>query len=397
MKLFEYQAKELFAHAGIPVPRAELVEAADDATAERFSAAVAEAAGRLLSGDAGGDAGASRVVVKSQLLMGGRGKAGLIKPAGSVEEAAGHAAAFFSGEHQVRAVLIEEAVNIARELYLAISADPANARFVVLASAEGGVEIEELALARPEAVLRLGVDVHRGLQPYQARGLAYDLGLSGDQVKEFSRILTKLYQVFSGHDAELAEINPLFITAGGMLVAGDGKVSIDDNSLFRQSRFERTRAYFDSDAAFEADREGIPYLQFDGDISLMCAGAGLTTTVFDLVHYEGGTVANYLEFGGPNYRKAKRAMELCLKNDSAVILVVTFGTIARADVMAHGVVEAIAELKPDRPIVTCIRGTNEEEAVKTLSAAGLEPLFDTEEAVRRAIALAAERRSGGTS
>jgi succinyl-CoA synthetase beta subunit len=124
----------------------------------------------------------------------------------------------------------------------------------------------------------------------------------------------------------------------------------------------------------------------------MCAGAGLTTTVYDLIHYEGGTVANYLEFGGPNYRKAMRAMELCLETDSKVILIVTFGTIARADVMAEGVVDAIARLKPDRPIVVCIRGTNEEEAVKTLKAAGLDPLYDTEEAVRRAVALAEEAR-----
>ncbi len=142
----------------------------------------------------------------------------------------------------------------------------------------------------------------------------------------------------------------------------------------------------------QAAEEGIPFLQFDGDISLMCAGAGLTTTVYDLIHYEGGTVANYLEFGGPNYRKAMRAMELCLQTDSKVILIVTFGTIARADVMAEGVVDAIARLKPDRPIVVCIRGTNEEEAVKTLKAAGLDPLYDTEEAVRRAVTLAEEAR-----
>jgi succinyl-CoA synthetase beta subunit len=174
---------------------------------------------------------------------------------------------------------------------------------------------------------------------------------------------------------------------------------IDDNSLFRQPAFELSREYFDSDAEFEAAEEGIPYLQFDGDISLMCAGAGLTTTVYDLVHYEGGTISNYLEFGGPNYRKAKRAMELCLKNESKVILIVTFGTIARADVMAEGVVAAIRELNPDRPIVTCIRGTNEEAATETLKSAGLEPLFDTEEAVRRAVAIAsgAYSSAGGLS
>ena len=186
------------------------------------------------------------------------------------------------------------------------------------------------------------------------------------------------------------EINPLFVTGEGNLVAGDGKVIIDDNSLFRQTKYQWTREHLESDAEFEAARDGIPYLQFDGDISLMCAGAGLTTTVFDLVHYEGGTIANYLEFGGPNYRKAGRAMELCLKNESRVILIVTFGTIARADVMARGIVDAITMLKPDRPIVTCIRGTNEETAVSILKDAGLDPLFDTEEAVHRAVMIAGE-------
>ncbi len=396
MKLFEYQAKELFAEAGIPVPRREVVQvhetdgndaAARGSAAEQLGAAVERTSSRLLTET-------HAVVVKSQLLMGGRGKAGLIKLATTADQAATHAREFAAGPHAVRTVLVEDAAAIDREIYLSISPDPGPARLVVLASAEGGVEIEELAKNRPEAIYRVGVDVNRGLQQFQARSLAYDLGLEGDAVKQFVSILIRLYHVFVDHDAELAEINPLFLTKNGSLVAGDGKVSIDDNSLFRQPGFERTRAYFDSDAEYEAAIEGIPYLQFDGDISLMCAGAGLTTTVFDLVHYEGGTIANYLEFGGPNYTKARRAMELCLKNDSAVILIVTFGTIARADVMAEGVVGAIAELKPDRPIVTCIRGTNEEEAVKTLTAAGLEPLFDTEEAVRRAVAIAAERRAG---
>ena len=392
MRLFEYQAKELFAEAGIPVPRSALVRAGEqlagaetDGTGSVFAAGTGEAAEALL---AGSTTPGSSVVVKAQLLMGGRGKAGLIKPATTAGEAATQARGFFTGPHTVRTVLVEEAIQIASELYLSISPDPTAASLVVLASAEGGVEIEELAVTRPDAIIRTIVDIHRGLQAYQTRAIAYELGLSGDSARQFTMILTALHQLFTDNDAELAEINPLFVTTSGDLVAGDGKVMIDDNSLFRQTRYEWTREHFDSDAEFEAAQEGIPYLQFDGDISLMCAGAGLTTTVFDLVHYEGGTIANYLEFGGPNYRRARRAMELCLKNKSRVILIVTFGTIARADVMADGVVEAIRELAPDRPIVTCIRGTNEEAAVKTLTDAGLDPLFDTEEAVRRAVAIA---------
>jgi succinyl-CoA synthetase beta subunit len=237
------------------------------------------------------------------------------------------------------------------------------------------------------------VDVDAGLLPFQARNVAYALGLEQALVAPFAALLAGLWKTFRDKDAELVEVNPLFVTkpAGDRpagLVAGDGKLVIDDNAAFRQGGAEPSREYFDSDVAFEAAKEGIPYLQFDGDISLMCAGAGLTTVVYDLVNYEGGSVANYLEFGGPNYKKAVRAMELCLTNDPKVILIVTFGTIARADIMAEGIAEAIAKLKPRCPIVACIRGTGEEKAVETLRAAGLEPLFDTEEAVRKAVALA---------
>ena len=210
--------------------------------------------------------------------------------------------------------------------------------------------------------------------------------------KQLIKLFLQLYDVFTKYDAELVEINPLFITNSNQLIAGDGKVMIDDNSMFRQTRFEQIQSDYKTEAEFDANQEGIPFIQFDGDIGLMCAGAGLTTTVYDLIHYEGGTVANYLEFGGPNYKKAVKAMEICLKVPSKVILIVTFGTIARADVMAEGIVDAINRLKPDRPIVTCIRGTNEIEAVKILKEAGLEPIFDTEEAVRKAVALA----SGGS-
>jgi succinyl-CoA synthetase beta subunit len=250
------------------------------------------------------------------------------------------------------------------------------------------VEIEELAARSPEKIVRERVPLSQGLLPFRARNVAYALGLEGDQAKEAGAILEALYGAFRANDAELAEINPLFVTKSGRLVAGDGKLALDDNALFRHPGREPGRDYYDSDAAFEAAAEGIPYLQFDGDISLMCAGAGLTTVVYDLIVDSGGTVANYLEFGGPNYKKALRAMELCLRNEPKVILIVTFGTIARADVMAEGIADAISRLGPKCPIVACIRGTGEEKAVETLRAAGLDPLFDTEEAVLRAVALA---------
>lgn len=379
MKLFEYQAKEAFAAEGIPIPRGLLCENAN---------AVAEAATGL----------GFPCVVKSQVLRGGRGKAGLIRLVKSQAEARSYAAELLAGPHEVKKILVEEAVDIGREIYLSITVDPEAATALILACADGGVEIEELARTAPQKIIREKVDIDAGLLPYQARNLGYALGFDAEGTKRFVPVLEALWRVFRRSDAELAEINPLFVTKArddkpARIIAGDGKLSIDDNSQFRQSGTEPDRSHFDSDVAFEAAQEGIPYLQFDGDISLMCAGAGLTTVVYDLVNYEGGSIANYLEFGGPNYKKAVRAMELCLKNEPKVILIVTFGTIARADIMADGIAEAILKLKPRCPIVACIRGTGEEKAVETLRAAGLDPLFDTEEAVRRAVALA---RNNGT-
>lgn len=374
MKLFEYQAKDAFKAEGVAVPEGRLC---------RDAASVRAAAVEL----------GFPCAVKSQVLRGGRGKAGLIRLVKGADEAERYAAELFAGPHDVRSILVEEAVDIGREIYLAVTVDPEASTALILACAEGGVEIEELARTAPEKIIREKVDIDVGLLPFQARNIGYALGFDAEGVKRFVPVLEALWRVFKAKDAELAEINPLFETkaaaaAAPRLIAGDGKLSIDDNALFRQGSSEPDRSHFDSDVAFEAAEEGIPYLQFDGDISLMCAGAGLTTVVYDLVNYEGGSVANYLEFGGPNYKKAVRAMELCLKNDPKVILIVTFGTIARADVMADGIAEAIAKLKPRCPIVACIRGTGEEKAVETLKAAGLEPLFDTEEAVRRAVSLA---------
>jgi succinyl-CoA synthetase beta subunit len=370
MKLFEYQAKETFKKSGIAIPEGVLIKSVSELKA---------AAGKT----------GFPLVLKSQVLMGGRGKKGLIRFVKDHADAEKNCSELFDSDFKVNSILVEEAVDIKREIYLSVTVDPVSASFMIIACADGGVEIETLAVDSPEKIIREFVDPNSGLMPFQVKDIAFRLGLEGDVIKKFSLVLGKLYQAFIENDAELIEINPLFITETGDVVAGDGKLSIDDNSAYRQTVYEKTREYFDSDAEYESALEGIPYLQFDGDISLMCAGAGLTTTVYDLINYEGGTVANYLEFGGPNYKKAVRAMELCLKNDSKVILIVTFGTIARADVMASGIVNAINRLKPDRPIVTCIRGTNEEEATRILKDAGLDPIYDTEEAVRKAVSIAA--------
>lgn len=368
MNLYEHQAKELLAGAGIPVPRSALAASA---------AAVRQAAS---------DVGLP-CVVKAQVLRGGRGKAGLIQVANSAEEASEKAAAMFASPHQVARVLIEERLEIEQELYLSMTLEPASAMVTVMVSPAGGVDIEETAASAPDQIHRERIDVFHGLMPFNIRNLLTPLGLSKDTGKAFGKIVGQLYGVFGQHDASLAEINPLVVAPDGTCVAADAKMTIDDNSLWRQP-FEHTVEEFTDEVEYEAAREGIPYVKFDGDIGLMCAGAGLTNTVSDLIRDFGGEPANFLEFGGPNYRKARQAMALTLKADPKVVLIVTFGTIARADVMAEGIVEAIAELNPTVPIVTAIRGTGEEKSNEILRRAGLEPMADTEEAVKKAIALA---------
>jgi succinyl-CoA synthetase beta subunit len=368
MKLYEYQAKEVFKEAGITIPNSVLIT--DESQLDEAIKNVG-----------------LPLVVKSQVLSGGRGKAGLISFVKTAADATFNVNRLFNHETKIKSLLIEEAVQIDKEIYVSITVDPYQATGLLIASYEGGIDIEELAVTQPHKIIKEPIDLRYGLMHYQAIQVSYELGLSPTQTKEMSQLLMKLYSVFKKYDCELVEINPLFITKAGSFVAGDGKLMIDDNSLFRQPRYEQTLDDYKTQAEYDAILEGIPFIQFDGDIGLMCAGAGLTTTVYDLINYEGGTVANYLEFGGPNYKKAVKAMEICLKVPSKVILIVTFGTIARADVMAEGIVEAIKRLKPDRPIVTCIRGTNEIEAVRILKEAGLEPLFDTEEAVRKAVLL----------
>lgn len=369
MKLFEYQAKNIFKEAGIPIPKSILI---DDETMLKDALDVVK----------------TPCLVKSQVLSGGRGKAGLVVFAKTKEEAQRETKRLFNHELNIKHLLIEEAIDIGQEIYVSITVDPNQATALLIVSKEGGIDIETLASENPEKIIKEPIDMRDGLLPYQASRIAYELGFSNEVTKALKKVFLHLYQIFVKYDAELVEINPLFITKQNEVIAGDGKLMIDDNSMFRQQRFEKVEADYKSEAEFEAAQEGIPFIEFDGDIGLMCAGAGLTTTVYDLIHYEGGSVANYLEFGGPNYKKAVKSMEICLKVDSKVILVVTFGTIARADVMATGIVEAIKRLKPDRPIVTCIRGTNEKEAVEILEAAGLVPIFDTEEAVRKAVELA---------
>lgn len=215
------------------------------------------------------------------------------------ESAKATAKALFESEHNVRMLLVEEAVDIDREIYLSITVDPVESKIMLIGCAEGGVEIEKLAATAPEKIVTVRVDIAEGLGGYHVNNLIYGMGLSGDLGKQVGAVVRGLYKTFRAYDAQLAEINPLFITKDGKAIAGDGKLIIDDNSVWRQPNYPLTRDYFDSEVEFEAAQEGIPYLQFNGDIALMCAGAGLTTTVFDLINDAGGHPATYVEFGGP--------------------------------------------------------------------------------------------------
>jgi succinyl-CoA synthetase beta subunit len=369
VKLFEYQAKELFEEAGIAVPRGRLVSD------------VSEVDGAL-------EEVGLPCAIKAQVLQGGRGKAGLIQLASTADEARTKAGQIFDSIGGGRSLLVEQALDIEKELYLSITPEPVSGSALVLASAEGGVEIEEVARSTPEKIVREHVDLSEGLLHYEARNVMFELGLEGDGARQGIAMLLNLYDLFQRYDAELVEINPLVATGSGALVAADGKVTIDDGSLARQSRFPLSRDYFESDVEYEAAAEGMPYIQFDGDIGLMCAGSGLTNVIYDLVNYGGGSVASYVEFGGPNYRRAAKAMELTMLSKPRVLLVVTFGTIARADVIAEDLAEAIGRFQPEFPIVTAIRGTGEEKVRELLGEAGLEFLEDTEDAVERAIELA---------
>lgn len=373
MNLFEYQAKAEFAKMGIPVPRSVLVQSAGEGREALLQTGLP-------------------CVVKCQVLTGGRGKAGLVRLVKTQEEALALLDHYFSTLPRLHAVLLEEAVDYEKEVYLSLTMDANSGQAVLMGSPQGGMDIEQVARQQPEAILRQEIDLRYGLQGYQIRDFLFHLGLPQEAFKEAGRLLASLYRLFCRRDAELLEINPLFVTRQGQVVAGDGKLNLDDNAMFRQADFQKGREHYDSDMAYEAAQEGIPYLEFEGDISLMCAGAGLANTVYDLIQFEGGSVSNYLEFGGPNYMKAGTAMRLCLQNRPRVILIVTFGTIARADVMAEGIVKAIEELKPDCPIVACLRGTGEEEVDRIFAPLGLTRETDTETAVKKAVAIARQRR-----
>ena len=362
MNLHEYQAKQVFASYGMPVPNNQVVE----------STAAVCAALEQLAGD--------RWVVKAQVHAGGRGKAGGVKLLDSaaavtqaVDDMLGSSLVTYQTNAQgqpINQVLIEEISNISRELYLGAVIDRASQRVVIMASTEGGMEIEKVAAQTPEKILKTTLNPLTGLQPYQSRELAFGLGLEGDQIKQFVRLLDGFAKMFVEKDLSLVEINPLVVTAEGRLICLDGKINIDDNALYRQREILAMR-----DESQEDERENrakewdLNYISLDGDIGCMVNGAGLAMATMDLIKLCGGEPANFLDVGGgATKERVSEAFKIILSDSNVKgVLVNIFGGIVRCDLIAEGIIGAVEEVHVNVPVVVRLEGNNAERGSRLLS------------------------------
>jgi succinyl-CoA synthetase beta subunit len=369
MKIHEYQAKGILKKYGVAVPRGETAATRDEAVA---------AAKNLF------EAGASGVVVKAQIHAGGRGKGGGVKIAKSVEEAGEHAAKILGMTlvtHQtgpegrlVRRLLIEETLPIEKELYLGIVIDRVEARPVFMASAAGGMEIEQVAADNPGAILKEYIDPGMGLEAFQARKLAFKLGLGSKQINSAVQFMTSLYKAFEESDSSLMEINPFVSCTDGRLFALDAKMTFDDNSMFRHADIRELRDVTEEDLLeVEASKYNLNYIKLDGNVGCMVNGAGLAMATMDIIKYAGGLPANFLDVGGgANAEQVTHAFEILLsdKNVKAVLINI-FGGILRVDTLANGVVEAARKTQIQLPIVLRLEGTNVEQGREILKNSGL--------------------------
>jgi succinyl-CoA synthetase beta subunit len=385
LNLHEYQSKALFAEFAIPVPQGRVAASAAEA------AAAAEALGGELW------------VVKAQVHAGGRGKAGGVRLARSVNEVREHAAALLGTRlvtHQsgpeglpVDAVYVEQGSKIARELYLSLLVDRGKERIVIMGSAAGGMDIEAVAAQTPEKILSTAIHPAVGLSDYQARELGYALGLDQQQQRELHDILAKLVELFDRCDASLVEINPLIVTESGEVVALDAKINVEDNALFRQQRLEALR-----DEAQENEQEraarghDLNYVSLDGNIACMVNGAGLAMATMDLIKLHGGQPANFLDVGGgATARRVTEAFKIILANPRVeAILVNIFGGIVRCDLIAEGIVGAVKEVGVNLPVVVRLEGTNVEQGRRLLAASRLDIVAakDLTDAAKKVISLA---------
>jgi succinyl-CoA synthetase beta subunit len=375
MKLHEYQSKQIFAKYGVPIPKGRVAATATEA--------------RQIADELGG-----KVVIKSQVLVGGRGKAGgirLVKTTKEAEEVATQILGMEIKGLPVRKVLVDPAANIDQEIYLGITNDRAARRPVMMASAAGGVEIEEVARQTPEKIIKVHIDPLLGLRDYQANDIALGIDLPREYWKQFGEITRGLWRAYSECDATLAEINPLVITKEKILLALDGKMVLDDNALFRHPELAEMRDVDEEAAAeTEARKYDLSFIKLDGSIGCMVNGAGLAMTTMDIVKLFGGEPANFLDIGGgAGAEKVAAAMRIILsdKNVKAILFNV-FGGITRCDEVARGILTALAEVKPKIPMVVRLVGTNAEEGRKLLANAKMITADTLVDAAKKAVAAA---------
>ena len=384
MKIHEYQAKQILAKFGVAIPRGEVADTPDKA---------ADIASRI----------GPRVVLKAQIHAGGRGKGGGIKLADGADEARRLARAMIGMTlvtHQtgpegkvVKRLLVEEALDIARELYLGLVIDRAREAVVLMASPEGGVEIERVAAEKPELIFKEHVNPITGLAGFQARRLAFQLGLTGETNKLAVKFMTGLYRAFEASDASLAEINPLLVTKQGSVLALDAKMNFDDNALSRHPDIQAMRD-FDEESPLEvqASKYNLNYIKLDGNVGCMVNGAGLAMATTDIIKYSGGNPANFLDVGGGVTEEAVTNAFKILVLDKSVkaALINIFGGIVRCDMIANGIVKAAKELGTKIPIVVRLEGTNVELGKKILRESGLSftPAASMKDAAKKVVGLA---------
>ncbi|PYQ73013.1 MAG: ADP-forming succinate--CoA ligase subunit beta [Acidobacteria bacterium] len=385
MKIHEYQAKAILAKHGVPVPRGEVA----------FSAAEAGDIARRLGG--------SVVVVKAQIHAGGRGKGGGVKLArspGDAEKIAANMLGMTLVTHQtgpdgrvVGRVLVEEGLQMQRELYLSVLLDRAAGKPVMIASAAGGMDIEEVAAKTPEKIIRVYIEPGVGLVPFEARQLGFAIDLDGAQVNKFVRLATALYEAFVATDASLVEINPLVVTQAGDLLALDAKMNFDDNALYRHADLKDLRDLGEEDPLeIEASKFSLNYIHLDGNIGCMVNGAGLAMATMDIIKLAGGEPANFLDVGGgANAEQIRNAFKILMSDRNVrAVLINIFGGILRCDVLAQGVIGAVKELGVRVPIVIRMEGTNVEEGKRLLEQSRMN--FTTadsmDEAAKRVVQLA---------
>jgi succinyl-CoA synthetase beta subunit len=388
MNLHEYQSKELFSAYGVPVPRGQVASTAEEAVD----------AAKALGGDVW--------VVKAQVHAGGRGKAGGVKLCKSLEDVRSAAAGMLGGRLVTKQtgagglpigrVYVETGSRIARELYLSLLLNRDKGQVAFVASEAGGMDIEEVAAKQPEKILRADVHPAAGLQGYQCRELAFGLGLSGEQVRQFEKIARGLYRLYLDKDLSLVEINPLIVTEDGGLAALDAKINVESNALYRQGEVAALRDESQEDPMeLEASRHDLNYVSLDGNIACMVNGAGLAMATMDLIKLHGGSPANFLDVGGTaTAERVAEAFRLILSNEKVrAILINIFGGIVRCDVIAQGIVKAVKDVGVDLPVIVRLEGTNADVARKLLADSGLaiNTAEDLTDAATQAVRLSGKR------